>query len=106
MGEPRRNSEQGLSRVQRQIRGRIGGLSMVVTHGADNSNLQAARKGFLARFLRGIDPSLPERERLERAEIAKRMYMTQLSLKSSVARSRRSGQGPRVEGNSPPSDGR
>jgi hypothetical protein len=74
---------------------------MVVTHGADNSNLQAARKGFLARFLRGIDPSLPERERLERAEIAKRMYMTQLSLKSSVARSGRSGQEPRVDGKRP-----
>ena len=78
-----------LSRAQRQLRGRIGGLSMVVTHGGDNSNLRAARRSFLDRFLKGIDPSLPEHERLERAETAKRVYMTQLSLKSSVVRARK-----------------
>ena len=72
------------SKTQRQLRGRIGGLSLIVTHGADNSNLQAARRVFLDRFLQGVDPSLPEHERLERAEAARRMYMTQLSLKISV----------------------
>ena len=77
------------SKTQRQLRGRIGGLSLIVTHGADNSNLQAARRAFLDRFLQGVDPSLPEHERLERAEAARRMYMTQLSLKSSVARARK-----------------
>jgi hypothetical protein len=71
------------------LRGRIGGLSMVVTHGADNGNLRSARRAFIDRFLDGIDPSLPEHERLGRAEAAKRMYMTQLSLKSSVARARK-----------------
>jgi hypothetical protein len=78
-----------MSEAQRQLRSRIGGLSMIATHGADNANLRAARQGFLDRFLRGIDQSLPERERLERAEVAKRMYMTQLSLKSSLARARK-----------------
>lgn len=89
MGERRRASEPGLNEVQRQIRGRIGGLSMIASHGADNSNLRTARRAFLDRFLKDIDPSLPERERLARAEAAKRMYMTKLSLKSSVARARK-----------------
>jgi hypothetical protein len=62
---------------------------MVVTYGADNGNLRAARRAFLDRFLQGIDPSLPEDERLNRAEAAKRMYMAKLSLKSSVARARK-----------------
>jgi len=78
-----------MSETQRQLRSRIGGLSMVARNGPDNANLRAARQGFLARFLGGIDPSLPEHERLERAEVAKRMYMTQLSLKSSLARARK-----------------
>jgi hypothetical protein len=78
-----------MSETQRQLRSRIGGLSMVARNGADNANLRAARQGFLGRFLGGIDPSLPEHERLERAEVAKRMYMTQLSLKSSLARARK-----------------
>jgi hypothetical protein len=78
-----------MSKAQRQLRGRIGGLSLIVTHGANNSNLRAARRAFLDRFLKGIDLSLPESERLERAETAKRVYMTQLSFKSSVARARK-----------------
>jgi hypothetical protein len=69
-----------MSETQRQLRSRIGGLSMVARNGADNANLRAARQGFLGRFLGGIDPSLPEHER---------MYMTQLSLKSSLARARK-----------------
>ena len=92
MGESQRSAEpsaESMSKAQRQLRSRIGGLSLVANHGADNANLRAARQGFLDRFLRGIDPSLPEQERLKRAEVAKRMYMTQLSLKSSLARAQR-----------------
>ena len=79
---------------------------MVVTHGADNSNLRTARRAFLDRFLQGIDPSLPLDERLERAEAAKRMYMTQLSLKSSVARARNGRKASAVGGGWPPAGGR
>lgn len=89
MGDPRPVREPGYSRSQRQLRGRIGGLSLIATHGADNPNLRTARRAFLDRFLKEIDPSLPQSERLDRAETAKRLYMTKLSLKSSIARARR-----------------
>jgi hypothetical protein len=78
---------------------------MVVTHGADNTNLRAARRGFLDRFLKVIDPSLPEDERLDRAEAAKRMYMTQLSLKSSVSRARKGRRTPGASRGWPPPGG-
>lgn len=102
MGDPARDSDQGFSKAQRQLRGRIGGLSLIVSHGPNNSNLLAARRAFLNRFLKDVDPSLPESERIERAETLKRMYMTQLSLKSSVARAGKSRRKPGAGGGWPP----
>jgi hypothetical protein len=46
----------------------------------------------MKRFERLVDPEgmLPERERLQRAEAAKRAYFAQLSFKASKARQNRS----------------
>jgi hypothetical protein len=52
----------------------------------------AARRAFLARFEREVDPegTLPEPERLRRAESARRAYFTRLAYRSSLVRSARS----------------
>jgi hypothetical protein len=49
-----------------------------------------ARKGFLARFEREVDPEgkLPEEERRRRAEHAKRAYFLGLAARSAKARKR------------------
>ena len=51
----------------------------------------AARAKFLERFVDEVDPEreLPEKERLRRAESARRAYFTKLALKSSRARADR-----------------
>lgn len=53
-----------------------------------------ARKAFLERFERQVDPhmKLSPVERRERAESAKKAYFRQLALKSAQARAQRSGQ--------------
>jgi len=50
-----------------------------------------AREAFMGRFEREVDPDgvLPERERAQRAEAARRAYYTELALKSVVARRKR-----------------
>lgn len=50
-----------------------------------------AREAFMGRFEREVDPDgiLPERERAQRAEAARRAYYTELALKSLVARRKR-----------------
>ena len=47
----------------------------------------------MGRFEREVDPDgvLPERERAQRAEAARRAYYTELALKSLVARRKRAG---------------
>lgn len=53
----------------------------------------AARAKFLERFVDEVDPEreLPERERLRRAESARKAYFARLALKSSRARAERRG---------------
>jgi hypothetical protein len=51
----------------------------------------AARRGFLARFEREVDPYgvLPPAERLRRAKCARQAYMERLAFRSAQARRRR-----------------
>jgi hypothetical protein len=50
-----------------------------------------AREAFMGRFEREVDPEgvLPERERAQRAEAARRAYYAELALKSLAARRKR-----------------
>jgi hypothetical protein len=68
------------------LRGRIGAYRLHATHDPRETT-QKARETFLARFEREVDPdgTLPEAERLRRAEYARRAYFARL------ARSRRPG---------------
>ena len=62
------------------LRGRIGAYKLHASH--DSREITAAaRRGFLARFDREVDPDskLPPEERARRAEMALRAHMTQLS---------------------------
>ena len=72
---------------QRALRARKAGLTTHARH--DSKEIAArARKGFLARFEREVDPDctlLPE-ERERRAKLARRAHMAGLALKSSQAR--------------------
>lgn len=53
-----------------------------------SARTRPARDAFLARFEREVDPNgeLPERERRQRAEHAKRAYMLALAKRSAAAR--------------------
>jgi hypothetical protein len=83
-------------------RGRIGAYALHARY--DSRELTApARKAFLDRFEREVDPEgkLPEEERARRAEYAKRAYFTRLALQSAQARGmrkpRESSQEPRIQ---------
>jgi hypothetical protein len=54
-----------------------------------------ARRQFDERFIDEVDPdrTLPEAERMRRAEHAKKAYFSALALKSSKARARKAGRG-------------
>lgn len=71
----------------RVLRGRLGAY---VTHSRHDSRAitAAARKTFLERFEREVDPdgALPPDERRRRAEHARKAYFTRLQLKSAQAR--------------------
>ncbi len=69
------------------LRGRIGAYRLHATH--DSREITSkARETFLGRFEREVDPdgTLPEAERLRRAEHAKKAYFSQLARKSAIAR--------------------
>jgi len=70
--------------IDRQIAAEI---SWARTHDR-HARTQHARDAFLARFEREVDPDgeLPEPERRQRAEHAKRAYMLQLAKRSARAR--------------------
>lgn len=73
---------------QRSLRARMAAYSLHAQR--DSRELtRAAREAFLGRFLDEVDPdrSLPEPERLRRAQAARKAYFTKLALKSSQARS-------------------
>ncbi len=79
-----------LSPAQAALRGRIGAYTV---HARYDSRVltQEARAKFLARFLDEVDPerTLPEEERLRRAEHARKAHMARLALASAQARARR-----------------
>lgn len=68
----------------------VGAYALHAQH--DSKELTAAaRAKFLARFFEQTDPSLPEAERIRRAEFALRSHMAKLALRSAKARRRRAG---------------
>ena len=81
----------GLTAAQRSLRARIAAHLLHAQH--DSRELTAkARAKFLAGFLDEVDPdrTLPETERLRRAEHARSAYFSRLALLSSKARERAS----------------
>ena len=75
--------------------GRIGGLATASRH--DPKDMTApARRGFLARFERQVDPdgALPAEERERRAQAALKSHMARLALSSADARRRPIGEDP------------
>jgi hypothetical protein len=76
-----------LSPEQRSLRARMAAHAMHARH--DSREVTAnARKAFLDRFEREVDPNgvLPVHERRRRAESAKRAHMTRLALRSAESR--------------------
>ena len=71
------------------LRGRIGAFRLHSTR-SGREVTAAARRGFLARFEREVDPdgNLPLDERTRRAEMALRAHMAQLAYRSAKARRR------------------
>lgn len=69
----------------RQLYGRLGAYTL---HAAGKTNTEPARRAFLARFERQVDPdgTLSPAERSRRAEMAKRAYFTRLSMTARSAR--------------------
>jgi hypothetical protein len=67
------------------LRGRIGAYTMHAKHSPVETTAKA-RAIFLASFLDGIDPSLPEEERLRRAEMARKAHFARLAYLSAMAR--------------------
>ena len=77
----------GLSLSQRSLRARLAAHAMHARH--DSREITAnARKAFVARFERQVDPDgvLPVAERQRRAEHAMRAHMTRLALRSAQVR--------------------
>jgi hypothetical protein len=70
------------------LRARLAAHSL---HAQGKTNTKPAREAFEQRFLDEVDPdrTLPEAERLKRAEHAKSRYFTELAFKSSKARRKR-----------------
>jgi len=80
-----------LTPSERSMRARIAAHAVHAKY--DSRDLTAnARKSFLSRFEREVDPDgvLPEAERIRRAEHARKAYFQQLAYKSARARRRAS----------------
>ena len=79
-----------MSPTERSMRARIAAHTL---HSKVDSrqHTEPARRAFLSRFEKQVDPdgTLPEAERLRRAEHAKQAYFTALSYKAARARSQR-----------------
>lgn len=80
---------ESLTQSERAQRGRIGAYLMHARHDP-RSTTAAARSAFSQRFLDMVDPNrtLPEPERLRRADAARKAYFVQLAYRSAVARGR------------------
>lgn len=75
---------------QRSMRARIAALSRWSKE-SPAENAARGQAGLLARFIDQVDPdrTLPEPERMRRAEAARRAHMARLSLRSAQARAAR-----------------
>ena len=80
-----------LSPSERTLRARIAAESQ---HAQGKTNTAPAREAAFERFLNEVDPghTLPEAERIRRAEHARKSHMARLAYLSSRARSKRKGQ--------------
>jgi hypothetical protein len=78
-----------LSPSEASLRGKIGAYTQQSRHDPRETTA-AARASFLAGFIDRVDPdrTLPESERLRRAEAARRAHMARLALASARARRR------------------
>ena len=76
----------------RSLRGRIGAYQLHATHNSREITAPA-RRAFLARFEREVDPEgvLLPRERARRSEHARKAYFAKLAYLSAKARRRRAG---------------
>lgn len=74
--------------AERTLRAKIGAFSL---HAQGGTNTAPARKAFLSRFEREIDPEgvLSELERQKRAEFARKAYFARLRLKSAQTKRRK-----------------
>ena len=72
------------------MRGRVGAYVKHSRHDPRESTA-LARAAFLSKFLDEVDPdrTLPEPERLRRAEMARRAYFSRLALRSAQTRARK-----------------
>jgi hypothetical protein len=79
-----------MTREERSLRARIGAYSLHAKYDP-RVTTEPARKAFLARFEREVDPEgvLPLAERLRRAEYARKAYFARLALASAKARAAR-----------------
>lgn len=75
--------------AERTMRARIAAYTLHSRRDAHETTA-AARRAFLDRFERQVDPegTLPEAERRRRADAAKKAYFTKLALRSAQARRR------------------
>jgi len=68
-------------------RARLGGMTRAMLY--DGKDMTAkAREKFLGKFLLQIPEDLPEKERVRRAEIAKKLHFTRLAYLSAKARAK------------------
>ena len=85
----RERTAKRLTPEQRIMRSRMAAYRLPATHDP-RVTTRKARAAFASRFERQVDPDglLPEAERAQRAEAARRAYFTGLALRSSQARRR------------------
>jgi hypothetical protein len=74
--------------VDTRLRAKIGGLALSASRDPKVYSA-AARQALNDSFLKAIDPSLPEPERMRRAVAARRLFYARLALKSAQARAKR-----------------
>jgi hypothetical protein len=84
-----------LSLAEMALRGRIGAYVMHSRHDPRETT-KAGRAAFMDKFIKEVDPdlSLPEDERLRRAESARKAHFARMALKSAQARAKKAKRGP------------
>lgn len=85
-----RSRRPGLTPAERSLRARIGAYRMHALYDPRETT-RAARDAFWLRFVHDVDPHnlLSERERVRRADAARRAYFAQLAYQSARRRNRR-----------------